>query len=86
MEPLISGKYPSSMRSLVGKRLPKFSNQEAKLLAGSFDFLGLNYYTSYYAANTSKNNKPSYTTDANVHQLREKPFIYELFDYLNYKC
>ncbi|KAL9322954.1 hypothetical protein ACSQ67_011007 [Phaseolus vulgaris] len=66
MEPLISGKYPSSMRSLVGKRLPKFSNQEAKLLAGSFDFLGLNYYTSYYAANTSKNNKPSYTTDANL--------------------
>ncbi|ESW22408.1 hypothetical protein PHAVU_005G151500 [Phaseolus vulgaris] len=69
MEPLISGKYPSSMCSLVGKRLPKFSNEESKLLAGSFDFLGLNYYTSYYAANTSKNNKPSYTTDANVHQL-----------------
>ncbi|ESW22409.1 hypothetical protein PHAVU_005G151600, partial [Phaseolus vulgaris] len=69
MEPLRSGKYPQSMISLVGKRLPKFSNEESKLLAGSFDFLGLNYYTTYYAANASQNYKPSYTTDANVKQL-----------------
>jgi len=74
MEPLRSGKYPQSMISLVGKRLPKFSNEESKLLAGSFDFLGLNYYTTYYAANASQNYKPSYTTDANVKQLSEKTF------------
>jgi len=74
VEPLTSGKYPESMRSLVGKRLPKFSHRESKLLAGSIDFLGLNYYTTYYAANTNKTNKPSYTTDANVHQLSEETF------------
>ncbi|KAG2371247.1 Beta-glucosidase 13 [Vigna angularis] len=69
MEPLTSGKYPKSMRSLVGKRLPKFSRHERKLVAGSIDFLGLNYYTTNYAANTSKANKPSYTTDANANQI-----------------
>jgi len=74
MEPLTSGKYPESLRSLVGKRLPKFSAQESKLVAGSMDFLGLNYYTTYYAANVSKTNKPSYTTDANVQQLSEEIF------------
>ncbi|XP_027927891.1 beta-glucosidase 24-like [Vigna unguiculata] len=69
MEPLTSGRYPKSMRSLVGKRLPKFSKHEAKLVAGSYDFLGLNYYTTYYVADASKANKPSYTTDANANQL-----------------
>jgi len=74
MEPLTSGKYPDSMRSLVGKRLPKFSKKEAKLLVGSMDFLGLNYYTTNYATNASKSNKPSYTTDSNVHALSEETF------------
>jgi len=74
MEPLTSGKYPESMRSLVGNRLPKFSDQESKLLAGSIDFLGLNYYTSYYVANAPKSNKSSYTTDANALELSEEPF------------
>jgi len=74
MEPLTSGKYPKSMHSLVGKRLPKFSKKETKLLTGSMDFLGLNYYTTNYAANASKANKPSYTTDSNVKQLSEETF------------
>jgi len=34
--------------------LPKFSTQKAKLLAGSIDFVGVNYYTAYYVANASK--------------------------------
>lgn len=50
MEPLTKGKYPKSMRSMVGNRLPKFSKEEGKQLTGSFDFLGLNYYSSFYAA------------------------------------
>ncbi|XP_027908292.1 beta-glucosidase 24-like [Vigna unguiculata] len=69
MEPLTTGRYPKSMRCLVGKRLPKFSKREAKLVAGSIDFVGLNYYTTYYAANASKANKPSYTTDANANEI-----------------
>lgn len=68
MGPLTTGKYPESMRSLVGSRLPKFSKKQARLLNGSFDFLGLNYYTSNYAANVPHpcNARPNYRTDSHV--------------------
>ncbi|XP_034222467.1 beta-glucosidase 24-like [Prunus dulcis] len=73
MEPITSGHYPHSMRHLVGDRLPPFKEEESKLLAGSFDFLGLNYYTTYYASYAGHNNsvKPSYVTDPRVNQSPE---------------
>lgn len=69
MDPLTNGEYPDSMRSLVGNRLPKFTKQESKLLKGSFDFVGLNYYTAYYASyapNVNNSANASYLTDALV--------------------
>ncbi|VVA27900.1 PREDICTED: beta-glucosidase [Prunus dulcis] len=65
-EPITSGDYPHSMRSLVGNRLPNFTKAESKLLNGSFDFLGLNYYTTYYAAYAPQriSVNASYLTDA----------------------
>ncbi|GAU12708.1 hypothetical protein TSUD_122000, partial [Trifolium subterraneum] len=51
MEPLYSGTYPAVMVNKVAKRLPKFSRREYLIVKGSFDFIGLNYYTAYYAAN-----------------------------------
>ncbi|XP_065631160.1 beta-glucosidase 12-like [Quercus suber] len=63
MDPLTNGDYPHSMRSLVGDRLPKFTKEQSKLLKGSLDFLGLNYYTTNYAADAPKAEKPSYLTD-----------------------
>lgn len=63
------GEYPLTMQSLVGHRLPKFSPAESELLKGSFDFLGINYYTSNYATtSTSKvNNKElSWTVDGRL--------------------
>ncbi|XP_010493858.1 PREDICTED: myrosinase 1 [Camelina sativa] len=51
MEPLTKGKYPDIMRKLVGERLPEFTETEAKLVKGSYDFLGLNYYVTQYAQN-----------------------------------
>ncbi|XP_054815058.1 beta-glucosidase 12-like isoform X2 [Prosopis cineraria] len=59
MEPLTKGEYPRSMQSLVGNRLPKFSKEQSRLLKGSFDFLGLNYYSSFYAADAPHLHKPS---------------------------
>ncbi|KAH6813011.1 beta glucosidase 17 [Perilla frutescens var. frutescens] len=50
MDPVVYGSYPKSMRSIVQNRLPKFSKEQKELLKGSFDFLGLNYYTGNYAA------------------------------------
>jgi beta-glucosidase len=50
MDPLTNGDYPKIMKSLVGDRLPKFTKEESTLLKGSFDFIGLNYYTSTYVS------------------------------------
>ncbi|KAI5322979.1 hypothetical protein L3X38_032051 [Prunus dulcis] len=74
VEPLTSGDYPQSMRSLVGSRLPKFTKEQSKLLIGSFDFLGLNYYAGYYASDAPQNNSvyASYTTDAGVNLSSER--------------
>ncbi|KAI3905663.1 hypothetical protein MKX01_036572 [Papaver californicum] len=63
--PKISTKH----ESLVGDRLPKFSEDESKLVKGSCDFIGLNYYTANYAEHVSStknhaNMIPSYTNDA----------------------
>ncbi|KAF8095684.1 hypothetical protein N665_0326s0026 [Sinapis alba] len=49
MEPLTKGRYPDIMRQIVGTRLPNFTEDEAELVAGSYDFLGLNYYVTQYA-------------------------------------
>jgi beta-glucosidase len=66
MDPLINGDYPHSMRSLAGNRLPKFSKEQSKLLKGSFDFIGVNYYTANYAAYAPNLNSgnASYLTDS----------------------
>ncbi len=66
MDPLTNGDYPRSMRSLVGNRLPKFTKKQSKLLNGSFDFIGLNYYTAFYVANAPHLNagNASYLTDS----------------------
>ncbi|CAJ2679015.1 unnamed protein product [Trifolium pratense] len=73
MHPLTKGSYPRSMRSLVGKRLPKFSKEESKKLKGSFDFLGLNYYSSYYAAKAPRipNAIPAIQTDSLINATFE---------------
>ncbi|CAL9242594.1 unnamed protein product [Arabidopsis halleri] len=55
MEPLTKGKYPDIMRELVGGRLLNFSESEAKLVKGSYDFLGINYYQTQYVYAIPKN-------------------------------
>jgi beta-glucosidase len=66
MDPVVFGDYPSSMRFLVGKRLPKFTKEESAFIKGSFDFIGLNYYTAFYAENLPISNisHPSSLTDS----------------------
>jgi len=36
------------MRTRLGSRLPTFSDSELASLKGSFDFFGMNFYTSYF--------------------------------------
>lgn len=56
VEPLMRGRYPRRMSDLVKDRLPKFTKEESSLVKGSFDFLGLNYYSSSYAADSPLSN------------------------------
>nr|AFK47660.1 unknown [Lotus japonicus] len=51
LDPLIFGKYPLSMKNLVGERLPEISETTSDLLVGSSDFIGINHYTSVYTRN-----------------------------------
>lgn len=85
MDPITYGDYPQTMRSLVGSRLPKFSREQSSMLKGSFDFLGLNYYTSSYAANAPsfKNGEPNYGTDSLVN-MTSKSIIEVQYSYLRF--
>ncbi|XP_068647342.1 beta-glucosidase 12-like [Aristolochia californica] len=66
IDPLVHGDYPLTMREIVGKRLPKFTRKQSRLVKGSFDFIGLNYYTTYYATDGGTPNSVnlSYSTDS----------------------
>ncbi|KAI5321210.1 Hypothetical predicted protein [Prunus dulcis] len=76
MDPLAKGEYPKIMQSLAGNRLPKFTKVQSKSVKGSFDFIGLNYYTTYYAADApplpNATIYPSYLTDARTQFLTER--------------
>ncbi|XLT41260.1 hypothetical protein HN873_072552 [Arachis hypogaea] len=78
MEPLTTGDYPESMKSIVGSRLPKFSKEQSKQLIHSYDFIGLNYYTTNYASNAPKllSAKPNYATDSHVNFASKDTFLY----------
>ncbi|CAI0375490.1 unnamed protein product [Linum tenue] len=70
MDPITKGDYPESMKQNLGNRLPRFTNEESELLKGSFDFLGVNYYTGRYAMDQPNSNvdprQSSYLTDAHI--------------------
>lgn len=54
----------------VGDRLPNFNEEERSFIKGSFDFLGVNYYTSNYAVNNEQPvQRPSYLTDSGAISL-----------------
>ncbi|XAR54324.1 Beta-primeverosidase [Bertholletia excelsa] len=74
MNPLTYGDYPESMRRLVGKRLPKFSPEQAEMVKGSMDFLGLNYYSANYASDVRFRNtvNVSYETDSQANLTVER--------------
>ncbi|XP_022154077.1 cyanogenic beta-glucosidase-like isoform X2 [Momordica charantia] len=66
LHPLTYGDYPASMRALVKERLPKFTKAESSLIKGSFDFVGVNYYTARFAKDNpnAPGPTPHYSTDS----------------------
>ncbi|XP_060190160.1 beta-glucosidase 18-like isoform X2 [Lycium barbarum] len=49
LDPLVHGDYPIEMRQYHGRKLPRFSSEEAILIKNSTDFIGLNHYTTWFA-------------------------------------
>ncbi|KAL0308899.1 UNVERIFIED_CONTAM: Beta-glucosidase 12, partial [Sesamum radiatum] len=88
INPIVYGDYPTTMRSIVGDRLPKFTKEEAALVKGSIDYVGLNYYTGNFARNvrptngnasSSTDNRASLSTVANGVSIG-KPTAVSYFD------
>ncbi|KAG0502656.1 hypothetical protein HPP92_002728 [Vanilla planifolia] len=65
LNPIVNGDYPELMKKIAGTRLPSFTKSESEVLKGSFDFIGLNYYTAVYISDNSSSSKVS------VHGFRE---------------
>lgn len=55
IHPLTYGEYPKTMQEIVGDRLPKFTEEQVKLITGAYDFVGINQYTTYYMSNPQWN-------------------------------
>ncbi|KAB5512243.1 hypothetical protein DKX38_029271 [Salix brachista] len=73
MDPLTKGDYPRNMHDFVGGRLPKFTTEESKMLKGSYDFIGINYYTTYYAQNIDADYQSvGFMSDARVNWTGER--------------
>ncbi|KAK6147453.1 hypothetical protein DH2020_018365 [Rehmannia glutinosa] len=68
VEPIVTGDYPKVMRDRVKERLPVFTPEEEKMVKGSYDFIGMNYYTSNWCAYKPKEigTPTTYYTDQEV--------------------
>ena len=53
MDPLFFGKYPDTMRKMLGPRLPDFTDEQSEILRESLDFVGLNIVTATYVTNST---------------------------------
>ncbi|GLJ45454.1 hypothetical protein SUGI_0957190 [Cryptomeria japonica] len=60
------GDYPSSMKKILGSRLPTFTKQQSKKLRGSFDSIGVNHYGTSYVFDL-----PSYWVSAERDYMRD---------------
>ncbi|TVU10020.1 hypothetical protein EJB05_43523 [Eragrostis curvula] len=65
LDPIVHGEYPGTMRGFLGVRLPRFTAEQVALIKGSYDFIGMNYYTAYYAVSVPPPNglEQSYNGD-----------------------
>ncbi|XP_042447316.1 beta-glucosidase 1-like [Zingiber officinale] len=69
LHPIIYGEYPKSMQVIVRERLPRFTEEEIKIVKGSIDYVGINQYTAYYISNPqhpNQGNPTRYQSDWNA--------------------
>ncbi|RVX20818.1 Beta-glucosidase 22 [Vitis vinifera] len=51
---LVFGDYPGIVKKRAGTRIPSFSKDESKQVKDSFDFIGINHYSTLYIKNSPK--------------------------------
>lgn len=81
LDPFFFGDYPEVMKTWLGKRLPKFTEEESSHVKGSLDFVGINHYSSMYAVDQPLGGTQfygNYFTDPRIIPLC-KIFIAHLF-------
>ena len=59
----MKGEYPRSMLRIAGNKMPSFSIEQRKRVKGSFDFLGVNYYSTLLVADIPSDNSSTYNAD-----------------------
>ena len=48
LDPFVYRDYPPEMHQMLGRHLPTFSREMTEKIKGSFDFIGINHYTTMY--------------------------------------
>jgi beta-glucosidase len=79
LDPLIYGDYPKVMRQIVGSRLPLLTEKQSREIRQSFDFIGLNHYSTNYVEDApaahANNYERDYFTDLSVRVTVERDGI-----------
>ncbi|XP_020235716.1 beta-glucosidase 11 isoform X2 [Cajanus cajan] len=73
MNPFTFGDYPDVMKKNAGSRLPSFTQKESNMVRGSIDFIGINFYYSFYVKNSHSSlhkENGDYITDMSVEMQR----------------
>ncbi|KAL5705690.1 beta-glucosidase [Ranunculus cassubicifolius] len=63
LDPLVNGRYPSSMMKILGSRLPNITEEDSERIKGAFDFIGINSYGGLYMTGPSGNSCYKTTVD-----------------------
>jgi len=71
-DPVHFGDYPEIMKHNVAGRLPTFTEAEKTLLKKSYDFLGLNHYSSYMYSNAQPPYDQNWFGDRHVNTYADK--------------
>nr|BAM29304.1 acyl-glucose-dependent anthocyanin 7-O-glucosyltransferase [Agapanthus africanus] len=53
INPVVFGDYPKILKKNAGQRLPSFTKSQSEQVKGSFDFIGINHYSSAYVKDNS---------------------------------
>ena len=81
MGPLVHGRYPNIMRQLIDRkseeegrpssRLPELEPKWAKIIKGSWDFIGLSHYTTDLVSSIDPPQLPGWEGDQNTRQFQD---------------